>query len=75
MEEDGIEEDGRVAWIITDFFFYKLYVQKMSRRNRFFGLLLGAVAVWASCYIRCGVGAPKLGLLQLHRRAVTSDAV
>ena len=65
MEEDGIETDGRVGWIMTDFF-YKLYVRKMSRRNRVFEFLFGAVAARASCYIRCGPGAPKLGLLQFH---------
>ena len=74
MEEDGIEEDGRVGWIMTDFF-YEQNVRMMSRRNRSSGLLLGAVAARASCYIRCGPGAPKLGLLQPHGRAVTSDAV
>ena len=47
----------------------------MFRRNLSFGLLLGAVAARASCYLRCGPGAPKLGLLQPHGRAVTSDAV
>ena len=92
MEEDRIEEDGRVAWIRTDFF-YKLHMRKMSRRDQVFGFLLGAVAVtvhqmrcWgsktgivaasrASCYIRCGIEDPELGLLQCHWRAVTSEAV
>ena len=55
--------------------FYDLYVPKVSRRNLSFGLLLGAVAARASCYLRCGPRAPKLGLLQPHGRAVTSDVV
>ena len=62
MDDDGL-------------FFYNLYVRKMSRRNLSFGLLLGAVAARASCYLRCGPGAPKLGLLQPHGQAVTADAV
>ena len=56
----GMDDDG--------LFFYNLYVRKMSRRNLSFGLLLGAVAARASCCLRCGPGAPKLGLLQSLRR-------
>ena len=50
---------------MTDFF--RLHVRTKSRRNRSLGLLLGAVAAWASCYIRGGLEAPQLRLLQSAR--------
>ena len=64
----------RETWLVLELSFTSSHAGNMPRRNRSLGLLLGAVAARANCYLKGGLGAPKSGAVAASQKAGAPEA-